>query len=61
MDSETLFPIKFIPTSGAREIAILCSVLLVFSYIAASLRFWTRTFIIRNLGSDDIFLLLSLV
>jgi hypothetical protein len=59
--SESIIPLTLVPASEIPQIIILSSFLLGFSYIVVALRFWTRIFIIRTLGPDDIFLLLALV
>jgi hypothetical protein len=62
MSADTPFiPVKYIPSLYANSNVIVCAVLLFFCFITVALRFFTRIFIIRNVGWDDILVSLSLV
>jgi hypothetical protein len=60
MDS-ILIPIKFVPTSYARAVVIVCSFLLFFAWKSIIMRLWTRIFVIPGLGVDDVAALLASV
>jgi hypothetical protein len=54
-------PIKHVLRSHANAVISVSALLLGFAVIAVGLRFYTRTFLIRNVGYDDVMALASLV
>lgn len=58
---DLIIPITPVPKSYTPLIRGVSGFLLGFAYLSVALRFYTRLFLIRNLGWDDITVLISLV
>jgi hypothetical protein len=52
-----------IPTASvsATAVVIVCPILLFFSYFTVALRIYTRVYIVGKFGTDDVFILLTVV
>jgi hypothetical protein len=61
MSQVQTIPIKLFRKSHADAVLVVCSLLLAGSFVTVGLRFYTRFFLIRNVGSDDYLVLAALV
>jgi hypothetical protein len=59
--SDLIIEIKEIPGYIADRTIITCAVLMFFSWVTVSLRYYTKLFIVGRLGADDIWMGLALV
>jgi hypothetical protein len=56
-----VIPIIAVPYSHKLAVSSVCSVCLFIAWLAVLLRFYTRAFINRALGYDDLFMLITIV
>ena len=54
-------PIERVPPSHNRSIIAVCLACAVVSWLLWGMRLWTRAFIVRSVGSDDLAMLVALV
>jgi hypothetical protein len=60
-DGDFLIPIVPVPASHKPIITSVCAICLSISWIAVSLRFYTRVFLFRTAGNDDWIMILTVV